>query len=303
MLKRLLDAVLKLVAEGSPYRRPIMSLVTLVVVWVVYRLITRALRRHVAAKAMKPENSENFFLLWRYIWLVIIVVFVLVSYSGSLATLGISAAFLGMILGWSLQAPVTGIAAWLMIILKRPFKIGDRVIIAGVVGDVTDINLTHIVLNQVGGTVGGEDKSGRGVLIPNATLFQQIVYNYNFESKYILDEVTVVVTFESDCDEADRIMRDAVGRTTPEIIAETKQKPFSRVEIGDNGVRIRVRYQTLAMDRQRISSNVYHVILEEFAKTPRVEFCYPHLDILHRPKPDPASITGAPERGPRGLAE
>ena len=66
--------------------------------------------------------------------------------------------FLGMILGWSQQAPVTGIAAWLMLILKRPFKIGQRVIIAGITGDVVDITLTHVILNQVGGTVAGNGR-------------------------------------------------------------------------------------------------------------------------------------------------
>ena len=80
----------------------------------------------------------------------------------------------------------------MMIILKRPFKIGDRVIISGITGDVVDINLTHVLLNQVGGTIGG--------LIPNATLFGQIISNYALEefggkatdaptSDYILDGV------------------------------------------------------------------------------------------------------------------
>ncbi|HUS46081.1 MAG TPA: mechanosensitive ion channel family protein [Phycisphaerae bacterium] len=178
------------------------ALVTLVVLFVAYKLSTTLLRRYMKAKAHRPENAKQFLLLWRYAWMGVALIFLIMSFSGSLVGLGISAAFLGMILGWSLQAPVTGIAAWLMIILKRPFSIGDRVIIAGVIGDVIDINLTHIVLNQVGGTIGGEEKSGRGVLIPNATLFQQIIYNYTMEAKYILDEVPVLITFDSDLAEA-----------------------------------------------------------------------------------------------------
>ena len=88
-----------------------------------------------------------------------------------------------MVLGWSLQAPVTGIAAWLMLILKHPFKIGDRVIIAGITGDVMDITLTHVILNQVGGTVSSEERSGRGILIPNAILFAQTITNYTLEEE------------------------------------------------------------------------------------------------------------------------
>ena len=77
-----------------------------------------------------------------------------------------------------MQAPVTGIAAWLMLILKCPFKIRDRVIIAGITGDVMEITLTHVILNQVGGTVSSEERSGRGILIPNAILFGQTITNY-----------------------------------------------------------------------------------------------------------------------------
>jgi len=273
-----------LLSSDSPYRGPIVSLTTLAVVWLAYRLITRVLRRYVNARVQKPENAQNFFLVWRYVWLGIILVFVLISYSGSLATLGISAAFLGMIMGWSLQAPVTGLAAWLMVVLKRPFKIGDRVIIAGITGDVVDINLTHIILNQVGGTIGGEEKSGRGVLIPNAILFQQVVYNYTFETKYVLDEVTAMITFESDLAEAEKIMIAAAREVTADIIADTKQEPFVRIELTDWGVRLRVRYQALAMDRQRITSEVLRRVLREFAGTPSVEFCYPHTEILYRQK-------------------
>lgn len=146
----------------AAYERPIMILLVLLLLLLTYKLATRALRKYMKARAHKPENIQNFLLLWRYSWLGVAFILVVVSFSGSIAALGLSAAFLGMVIGWSLQAPVTGIAAWLMIILKRPFKIGDRIIISGIVGDVTDINLTHVVLNQVGGTISGEEKSGPG---------------------------------------------------------------------------------------------------------------------------------------------
>ena len=286
-----------LTEEESIYRGPILSVLTVVLLWVVYKLATRVLRRYLRSRAQKPDNIKNFLLLWRYVWMGVGVLFGLISFSGSLSTLGISAAFLGMILGWSLQAPVTGIAAWMLIILKRPFKIGDRVIIAGIIGDVTDINLTHVVLDQVGGTVAGEEKSGRGVMIPNAILFQQIIYNYTLEARYILDEVPVRVTFESDFDEAERILLKAAREVTHAVIQETGQEPFIRAEIFEEGIRIRLRYQVLAVERQRISSDIVRILIREFKRSERVEFCYPHTEVLHRPKAGATALpgTGGPE--------
>jgi hypothetical protein len=50
--------------------------------------------------------------VWRVFFFIIYIVFVVVfAKIGDLSTLGLSAAFLGMLLGWSLQAPVTGVAA------------------------------------------------------------------------------------------------------------------------------------------------------------------------------------------------
>ena len=268
---------------GGATRGPALAVVTILALWVVYRLTRRLLTRYMRSRAQKEENVDNFLLIYRYVWMAIGIVFVLISFSGSISSLGISAAFVGMILGWSLQAPVTGIAAWLMIILKRPFRIGDRVIIAGIIGDVTDINLTHIVLNQVGGTVTGEEKSGRGVLVPNAILFQQVIYNYTLEANVILDEVPVRLTFDSDFDLAERICLDTARAVTAETIRETGFEPNIRCEFFESGVLIRVRYQTIPGDRQRNSSEITRRILREFkANYDKVQFCFPHSVVRYR---------------------
>lgn len=280
------------------YRGLVVGLTTVIVLWILYKLVTKGVRRYLTSREQqRPENVQQFMLVWRYAWMGLAVAFGLIAFSGSLSGIGLSAAFLGMILGWSLQAPVTGIAAWLMIILKSPFRIGDRVIISGIIGDVVDINLTHVLLNQVGGTIGGEEKSNRAVLIPNATLFQQVIYNYTFEgletdsdkestASYILDEVVVMITFRSELNEAERLLILAAKEVTRDIVEETGQEPFIRAEIFDYGVRIRLRYNTLAKDRQRITSDISRLIIRDFKTSALVEFCFPHSQILYRYNPD-----------------
>lgn len=273
----------KYLGENSPYRGVIVGVITLFVLVSVYRFSTRRVRKYLKEQAFKEENARKFLRTWKSVWSFAITVLVLISLSGSLGALGISAGFLGMMLGWSLQAPVTGIAAWLMIVVKKPFKIGDRIIIGGTIGDVTDITLTHVVLNQVGGTIGGEEQSGRGVLIPNATLFAQIITNYTLAEKYMLDEVVVRLTFESDLDLAKEICIRAASEVTKDIIAEIGTEPFIRMEFFDAGVYIRLRYQTVGAERQKVSSKIVEKILTQFkANYPKVKFAYPHSVIRHR---------------------
>ncbi len=264
----------------------LLALFILASLWIGYVHITVFLKNYFRKNAFKPEDAHQFLLFWRYGWLGAGILFALISLSGSMGTLGISAAFVGMILGWSLQAPVTGIAAWIMVMVKRPFSIGDRIIVSGITGDVMDITMTHIVLNQVGGTVAGEERSGRGVLIPNATLFNPTIHNYTYETKFVLDEVVVLTTFRSNFNLAKQILLSAAEEATQGIIQETGTKPYTRVEISpEHGIRIRIRFQTNATDRQRISSEITEKIIEEFGKHyNQVEFSFPHTEVIYRPK-------------------
>jgi small-conductance mechanosensitive channel len=270
--------------SGSPYRPVIITVVTLIVLLNLKAYLTKVMRKHVKEKAFRKENATHFMKVWNSVWKFVIAILVIVAMSGSLRLLGLTAGFFGMMLGWSLQQPVTGLAAWLMIILKKPFRIGDRVVIAGITGDVTSISLTHVVLNQVGGSVGGEERSGRGILIPNAILFQNTIINYTFDQKYMLDEVPVRLTFDSDWDEAKRIMIEVATEVTKKIIAETNQAPFIRAEFLDWGILVRLRYNTIAVERQEISTRIVEILLREFARAyPRVRFAIPSTHVRYRP--------------------
>lgn len=190
-------------------------------------------------------------------------------------------AFVGMLLGWSLQAPVSGVAAWILITLKRPFRIGDRVLFPslGLLGDVLEVGLMYTKLNQVGGSIGSEDAIGRYILIPNAMLFGQVAINYtpHQESSYFLDEVVIRLTYDSDWDTAEKILMNAARKVTAQIIKATEKEPYVRADMYDYGVFMRLRYMTLATDRPRISHEITSIIFREFQRQPRVDFAIPFV--------------------------
>ena len=275
----------------SQYRGVLLSVTTIATLLLIKAILTRLIKAYVYKRALKEANADNFMLTWTFVWIVIIVIFGVISLSGSIQALGISAGFLGMVVGWSLQAPVTGVAAWLMLILKRPFRIGQRVIIAGIKGDVEDITLTHVILNQVGGTVAGEERSGRGILIPNAILFSQTITNYTFDVEYILSEVPVRITFQSNWDEAEKILVDAAKQVTADTIEITGEEPFIRAELFDAGVLMRLRYKTTPEDYAENVSDIVKIIHRAFGENDKVEFCYPHSEVLYSLKNPPPVAT------------
>ena len=268
----------------SPYRPLILVILTLVIVLALKGYLTRKMRHTLETHAYLKENTQSFMKTWNAVWKFVIAILVIMAMSGSFRLLGLTAGFIGMMLGWSLQQPVTGMAAWLMIILKKPFRVGDRVIIGGFTGDVTSISLTHVTLNQVGGSIGGEERSGRGVLIPNAILFQNVIINYTLDQKYMLDEVPVRLTFDADWERAKELMLQAAKEITADIIAETGQEPFIRCEFLEYGVLARLRYNTVPTRRQDISTQIIEKLLASFgAEYPRVRFAIPASHIEYKP--------------------
>jgi len=193
----------------------------------------------------------------------------------------VAAGFVGMLFGFSLQAPMSGLVAWLMITLMRPFRISDRVQFPslGLTGDVKRVGLMYTILDQVGGTIGSEDPIGRDVMIPNAMLFSQVAINYTVRTRsaYFLDEVVVRLTYDSDWDTAENILLNAARSVTSEIIAATGQEPYVRSDIWDYGILMRLRYMTKAKDRPRITHEIVKTIFKDIQRNPRVDMAIPFV--------------------------
>jgi small-conductance mechanosensitive channel len=215
---------------------------------------------------------------------VIAILLIIIGVTGKLTAFSsIVGAFAGMLLGWSLQAPVSGIAAWALVSIKRPFRVGDRVQFPnlGLVGDVMEVGFMYTKLNQVGGSVGSEDAIGRHILIPNAMLFSQVAINYTPVAlkgcTYCLDEVVIRLTYDSDWDQAENILLSAARNVTKKIIEDTAQEPYIRADNWDYGVFMRLRFMTLATDRPRISYEILRDVFHQFQKNSMVDFAIPFI--------------------------
>ena len=214
---------------------------------------------------------------------MLIIIFAILSYTGSLTGIGVTAGLLSAALGWALQRPITGMAAWLMVVIKRPFEIGDRVVIGGIKGDVCDITLTHIHIAEIGGTIASEERSRREILIPNAKLFEQDIINYTREDELILDQVKFTITFESDINEAQKIAKESTKEVIENYL-EKIEKPYTRICFQPSGVDVYVRYYIIASKREEASSGITQKIFARVNRSEKVHFAYPHTEVLIRQK-------------------
>ncbi len=258
------------------------TIILLSLVFIFLNFILKLIRKALLKKAKTKKHISDVKIFYKVFNTLLIVVLVLLgisSYTGSLVGFGLGLGLFTAALGWALQRPITGIAAWVMIVVKRPFEIGDRIIIGNVKGDVMDISFTHIYLKELGGLIGGEERSGRIIMIPNSILFEQIITNYTLQEEDTLDQVVLPVTFESNLDKAIKLALESAEKHL-EGIRRIKKKPYIRTYFQPNGVNIHVRYFVPAQRVQEISSKITKEILDRIKMETDIRIAYPHTEVI-----------------------
>lgn len=265
--------------------RLLFTLIGIILVYLGLNFLLKVAKRKLFKKAKTKKektNIEIFFDASRYTLILVLIIFAIFSYTGSLTGFGLATGLLTAAFGFALQKPITGIAGWIMLVVKRPFEIGDRVLIGNIKGDVVDITLTHVHIGEIGGTIPSEERSGRIVLIPNATLFDTNIINYTQNDRFVLDQISFSITYQSNLSEATKISKEAALEVLKKYtkIEKLPQKPYCRTYFQPNGIDIYVRFFTIAEKRNEISSEVTEVLFERIKKAKNIRFAYPHTEIL-----------------------
>ncbi len=200
--------------------------------------------------------------------------------------------FLTAGLAIALSDVLKNLAGWLFIVLRRPFRLGDRIAVGGEAGDVIDVRAFRFSLQEWAPmTAGGFPAyTGRIVHVPNGLLFTEPATNYSEGFQYVFHEIPVLVTFESDWRRARDIVLAAVEThaAAPEKVAAelraTSQEyrltfdqlaPAVFTRVGDSGVEISGRLAVPYQATRMIEDAVWTEILDGFGAEPDVELAYP----------------------------
>ena len=253
-------------------------IVVIVIAFLVYEILKKIIKKAMSkinGNKVQKNNIIVFTNMIKYIFYGVVILVIIFTLSGSFEMMGILAGLLSAALGWALQRPITGIAAWMVVLVKRQFSIGDRVMIGDIKGDVIDMTLTHIYLEEIGGTLSSEENSKRIIMIPNAFLFEQKIINYTLQDEYIIDEALFYITYDSDIDRLIKISKEEVIKANPDI----ETHPYVRTYFSDWGVKVFVRYHAKAMDRVKRLSDVSQGILKRINKEENIKIAYPRTDV------------------------
>ncbi|HET6632434.1 MAG TPA: mechanosensitive ion channel domain-containing protein [Rhodanobacteraceae bacterium] len=159
------------------------------------------------------------------VYLVLLMILVSVLFANwwaAAASLGI----VSLVLGFALQTPITSFIAWIYILARKPYRVGDRISIGDATGDVIAVTYLDTTLWEVGGPyVSRDHPSGRLVKFPNANVLTSVVYNYSWEMfPYIWDEIALQVAYDSDFAFVAEVMQTAAVEELGEAMIERVQQ-------------------------------------------------------------------------------
>jgi small conductance mechanosensitive channel len=172
----------------------------------------------------------------RYAVLILVLVMVLGQFGVQTASIIAAIGAIGLAIGLALQGTVQNIAAGVMLLVLRPFRIGEEVEVGSVAGTIEDIGLFATSLKAGDGTF---------ILAPNTTLWNQPVKNFTRNGTR-RNEIVVKIAADMVVERARNVLLEIV-RQDPR--AKPTPAPTALVsEIGGSAVALTLRYWTAVPD-------------------------------------------------------
>ena len=236
------EAFTKVLIDYSP--KLIAAILLLIIgIWAI-RFINAISRKIMIRKEVEPTLikflSDIIFWGLRIVLFVAVITKLGVESSSFLAILGAA----GLAIGLSLQGSLANFAGGILIILFKPFKLGDKIEAQGSVGKVIDIQIFVTQLLTVTNEV---------VFIPNGILSNGKIVNFS-EKTLQRTDLTIRVSYQSNLLEAKSAILEIVN-SIPEVLQNEKPSVFVK-ELGESAVFMSVQAWTKNEDYNEVCTTI-----------------------------------------------
>jgi len=225
-------------------------------IFVIGRWVAMALRRGVRRVMEKGEVDHIIVGFVGSIVYIALLAFVVIAALGQLgiqttsfiAVLGAA----GLAVGLALQGSLANFAAGFLMIIFRPFKVGDFIEGAGVAGVVKEIQIFTTTLKT------GDNKI---IIIPNAKISGDNITNYSAEETRRVD-MTVGVAYDADLSKVRDVLNDIISKD--ERILSDPPTQVAVAELADSSVNFIVRVWTKSADYWGVKFDATETIKNRF---------------------------------------
>lgn len=192
-----------------------------------------------------------------------------------------SSSLLIVVLGFVFQEGLSNIVHGFLLIISKPFNIGDRVRVnidgESISGYIRSITLRNTVIQTIA--------TNSMVIIPNAKMDTSLIDNSYIHEKTSSNFLDLTITYDSDFEKAIQIIGKTVA-AHPLVRAarpiEERDKPVNVLvsNLLDSSVNLRVCVLTNTIEENfQACSDIRLQLLLTFKKDPDIDFAYPHMDV------------------------
>ena len=232
------------------------------VVKILIKVINSTLERS------KTEDTVRIFVTNLLNTLLMIVVFIAAINQLGIETTSIIAVLgaAGLAIGLALQGSLSNFAAGILIVIYRPYKVGDYIQADSHLGTVHDIQIFSTVLKT---------PDNKLVVVPNGSIMNGSIVNFSHQEERRIDLIASC-SYEDDIDQVKSILADILSKDD-RILSEPKPR-IAVSELADSSVNFIVRPWVKNADYL----NVYYSLLEEIKKRfdqEGISIPYPQSDV------------------------
>ncbi len=278
----------------------LVSVITVLVIWIIQRTIIKFLVNRIEDPPVRYQWQK----VIKYISVTIALILLIRIWFGAFTSLGTYFGLLSAGLAIAFKDLLVNMVGWMFILTRQPFKVGDRIEINNITGDVIDIRLFQFSVIEIGNWVDADQSTGRIINIPNGIIFSTPQANFTLGFEYIWHEIPVLVTFESDWKKAKKILTEIItehsgdfSQNAAEQLRKASRKfliyyknltPIVYTTVKDSGVLLTIRFICHVRQRRTLEEKIWEDILERFAQHDDIDFAYPtqrFFDNLKEGKP------------------
>ncbi|WP_348815543.1 mechanosensitive ion channel [Halomonas sp. H10-59] len=258
----------------------LINLVAAAAIFIIGRWVAKAVHR-VVVKGMQRADVEP--LLVKFLGNILYALLLTFVILAAISRIGIQTASLiavigaaGLAVGLALQGSLANFAAGVMVIIFRPYRIGDYVEAGGVSGTVEDVQIISTELST---------PDNRKIIVPNGQMMSGAVVNYSAHATRRVD-LTVGVGYDDDIDTVRRVLESVVA-DDPRVLSEPA--PNIRMNVmGDSAITWIVRPWVQASDYWDVYWEMTEEIKRRFDRE-GISIPFPQRDVhlYHHAKDEP----------------
>ena len=263
-MEQLLD---KLIEWGATFGIKIIAAVAILIIGRMVAKILQKLIVKVMDKRKVDKTISTFASSMVFSALYIFVILAALSQVGIQTTsfMAIIGAA-GLAIGLALQGSLSNFASGFLIILFRPFKLGDYVEAGGVSGSISKISVFTTDINTV---------DNKKIIVPNAQIMNGTITNYTAEKTRRVD-LTFGVGYEADINKVKDILNKIIKEH--KLILKDPESFVRLGNLGDSSIDFTVRVWSKTEDYWTVHFDLIESAKEEFDKA-KISIPYPQMDV------------------------